>query len=537
MLNYKDFTCEKDFTLNIKKLIARCKENGENGIVFPKNTYKISGALAEERYLYISNHDNGLRNVIFIIEDMKDFTLDFSGSELIIDDTAVPFAIINSKNITIKNVSVRTENPVSSYGYVTDCSEKGFTFRISGGSPIILRGSALSATTKNGRRVYYDRLNAWDKDTGYMTPEFPDLGLFGVPFSKTADEEGNVSFTTTSPHYYKSGLKTGDKISLDTGSRESAGIYIAYSENIKIEGFTRYNGPGMGVIAQVSKDIEISDMTIKPYDDSCFSICADATHFVHCHGKIHIHDSYFEAQLDDALNVHGIYLRIVDKDENSLFLKFMHCQAQGIDFIKEGDTLETCDADSLIPKKRYTVKAVDKINAGYLKVEIEGGTEDILIGDNVTEVSKAPEVIFENCTLKNNRARGMLLASAGKTIIRNNLFDNPGAPIKFESDGTLWFESGGVKDVLIEGNTFKNCMYVKNSWGSKALIDVMRRPKFEEGKYFHKKIEVSGNTFINCHHPLASVNNTEEFIFKNNKLENCSDTENIIDYVKTYITE
>ncbi len=537
MIDYKDFAAEKDFALNIRKLLASCKEKGENGIVFPKDTYKISGALAEERYLYISNHDNGFRSAIFIIEDMNNFTLDFSGSELVIDDSSIPFAIINSKNITIKNVAVRTENPVSSYGYVTECSEKGAAFRIMGGSPVNVRGTILSTATKNSRPLYYDRLNAWDSDTGYMTPEFPDLGLFGVPFSKITDDEGNVSFRTSSPYYYNSGLKAGDNISLDTGSRESAGIFIAYSENIKIEGFTRYNGAGMGVIAQVSKDIEISDMKVLPYGDSCFSICADATHFVHCHGLIHIHNSHFEGQLDDALNVHGIYLRIVDKDEDSLLLKFMHRQAQGIDFIKKGDTLETCNSDSLIPKKRYTVKGVEKINAGYIKVSIEGGTEDILVGDNVTEISKYPEVIFENCTLKNNRARGMLLASAGKTVIKNNLFDNPGAPIKFESDGTLWFESGGVKDVLITGNTFTNCMYVKNSWGSKALIDVMRRPKFEEGKYFHEKIEVSDNTFINCHSPIASVNNTEEFIFKGNKFENCTDTDNIIDRVERYITD
>ena len=177
------------------------------------------------------------------------------------------------------------------------------------------------------------------------------------------------------------------------------------------------------------------------------------------------------------------------------------------------------------------------MNAGHLRVTLEGNTDEISVGDNVTEVSEYPEVIFENCTLKNNLARGMLLASSGKTIIRNNLFDNPGAPIKFESDGTHWFEAGGVKDVLITGNTFKNCMYVKNSWGSTALIDVMRRPKMEEGKYFHKKIEVSGNTFINCHRPIASVNNTEEFIFRNNRLENCSGNDNIIDRVEKYITE
>ena len=104
LINYKDFATEKDFAINIRKLITYCKENGENGIVFPKDTYKVSGALAEERYLYISNHDNGYRSVIFIMEDMDNFTLDFSGSELIFDDTALPFMIINSKNIIIKNV-------------------------------------------------------------------------------------------------------------------------------------------------------------------------------------------------------------------------------------------------------------------------------------------------------------------------------------------------------------------------------------------------------------------------------------------------
>ncbi len=537
MLNYKDFAKSGNHTLDIKSILAHAKKTGEDYILFPKDTYNISGALAEERYLIVSNHDNGLRGIIFLIEDFKNLTLDFSGSDLLIDDSSFPFVILNSENITIKNVSVRTENPASSYGYVTECSEKGFTFRVSGGSPIALRGSALCTTTKNSRKLYYDRLNAWDKETGYMTPEFPDLGLFGVPFSMIKDEEGNVSFRTASPYYYNSGLKEGDKISLDTGSRESAGIFIAYSENIKIEGFTRYNGAGMGVIAQVSKDIEISDMTIKPYGDSCFSICADATHFVHCFGKIHIHDSYFEGQLDDALNVHGIYLRITDKTEDSILLKFMHNQALGIDFIKEGDILETCDPLSLIHKNTFKVTSVEKINHEYINVKIEGGTDDILVGDDVTEISRNPEVIFENCTLKNNRARGMLLASAGKTIIRNNLFDNPGTPIKFESDGQYWFEAGGVKDVSITENTFINCKYVKNSWGSSGIVEVMKRPKTEEGKYYHGKIQVSDNKFINCHCPVAIINNTEEFIYKGNKFENCTKTDNIIEQVGLTITE
>ena len=537
MINYEKFNLTENVTLNIKSALSYCKEHNENLLVFPKGTYNIEGALAEERYLAVSNHDNGLRGIIFLLEDFRDFTIDFSGSELVIDDSSFPFVIMNSENITIKNVSVRTQNPLSSYGIVTECTDKGFTFRVTGGSPVALRGGSLYTTTKNSRKIYYDRLNAWDADTGYMTPEFPDLGLFGVPFSQTTDKDGNVSFSTASPYYYNSGLKAGDKISIDTGSRESAGIFSSHSKNIKIEGFTRYNGAGMGVIAQVSENIEISDMKIVPYGDSCFSICADATHFVHCYGKIHIHDSHFEGQLDDALNVHGIYLRIIDKKDDTILLKFMHNQALGIDFIKKGDILETCDPLSLIPKNTYKVASAEKINYEYINVKIEGNTDDILIGDNVTEISRSPEVIFENCTLKNNRARGMLLASAGKTIIRNNLFDNPGTPIKFESDGQYWFEAGGVKDVLISENTFINCKYVKNSWGSRGLVEVMKRPKLEEGKYYHGKIEVSDNKFINCHCPVAIINNTEEFIYRGNKFENCSDTDNVTDHIGNYISE
>lgn len=211
----------------------------------------------------------------------------------------------------------------------------------------------------------------------------------------------------------------------------------------------------------------------------------------------------------------------------------MHPEALGIDCVKEGFVMESCDPETLIPKKRYKVKKVNKINIEYIEVFFEESIDDIKVGDDMTEVSYVCDVIFENCTVRNNRARGMLLASGGRTVIRNNAFSTPGAAIKFESDGAYWFESGGVKDVLITGNLFDNCLYVEGAWGSKCIIDVMERRKIEEGKYFHKKIEISDNVFKNCRKPLASVNNTEHFIFKNNITDNCVGCEVITDYIRT----
>ena len=48
-------------------------------------------------------------------------------------------------------------------------------------------------------------------------------------------------------------------------------------------------------------------VTGKPGSGHWFSLAADATHFVYCRGKIEIRNCLFERQLDDAVNINGIY--------------------------------------------------------------------------------------------------------------------------------------------------------------------------------------------------------------------------------------
>ena len=249
---------------------------------------------------------------------------------------------------------------------------------------------------------------------------------------------------------------------------------------------------------------------------SRYSINADATHFVHCEGKIHIHDCYFEGQLDDALNVHSIYLKIVNKFDNTLLLKQVHCEQAGINIVAPGDVLQSADPDSLIPNGEYKVVSVKRINLELLEVKVEGDISCVRIGDVVDEISHVPEVLFENCTMVNNRARSMLLASHGKIVIRNNIFKSAGPAIMFEANGNFWYEAGGTKDVLITGNVFDGCKY--SYFWSDSVITVVPRKKIEEGKYYHKKIAVVDNTFRSCNAILVSANNVENFIFKGNEI-------------------
>ena len=63
----------------------------------------------------------------------------------------------------------------------------------------------------------------------------------------------------------------------------------------------------------------------------------------------------------------------------------------------------------------------------------------------------------------------------------------------------------------------------------------MRKAKTEEGKYFHGTIEISDNVFKNCKKPIASINNTEKLIMKNNELIDCENSEPVISYVKEIV--
>ncbi len=531
MVKFSAFNKADDFMLNIREAISYCKENGEDELLFDCGTYSVKKEYAYDKWLSVSNHGNGLKRIAFLLEDMENFTVDLSGSTVILEDVIIPFAIINCKNVTIKNFKLRSLKPMAAEGVITEVFENGFSFRPADPSKIFIDGGALYGGEKYGDNDKLRWINEWRKEDGMITEKYSDITLDRFKFAK--EDDGTVRGEGEAGVSDK--MTAGNSLSFQHTHRIACGVFIESSVNTGIFDYTIYNGIGMGVIAQNADTVTIDKMTVIPYEGACHSINADATHFSHCKGLITVKNSHFEAQLDDALNVHGIYLRVEDILGDTVILKFMHEEALGIDCVREGSVMESCDPESLIPKKRYKVTSVKKLNIDHIAVTLAEGADSVKIGDDMAEVSYVCDVLFENNTLKNNRARGMLLATAGKIRIENNKFITPGSPIKFESDGAYWFESGGTRDVLIKNNEFINALYVAGGWGSVGIIDVMRKAKTEEGKYFHGTIEISDNVFKNCKKPIASVNNAEKLIMRNNRLIDCENSEPKLDYIKEII--
>ena len=516
-MNYSYFNKTPDHAYNIRRALEYCKTNGEKSLEFDRGVYEICPDLASEGVYCTSNHGvNGFKRIAFLLKDLKDFTLDGGGSEFVMRGVINPIVADNCENLTLKNFALSNPEPFTVDGEVTGTEGDTFTLRVRTTQPL------STATTPKGRLgvgvgnevCYFHGFIEAEPDKHKLRDGVGDFWMRPDYLWEIVSREGDVYTLRCAAPGYKPVV--GNRIVLMSGRRDAACVLLNRCERVNIENYTAYSGLGMGVLAQKSGDITIRRMKTVCKPERYFSLNADATHFVNCRGKVTVTESDFSGQLDDALNVHGVYLRILGVNGNILTVKYMHSQAKGLDIIDAGDRLRVVSPDTLLPKgDEYTVKSVEILNTDTSLVTLDRDVNAVP-GDDCENITWMPEVEFSKNHVAFNRARGILLASGAKTVISDNYFNTSGGAILFESNGEYWFESGATSDVTITRNVFDNCHYGK--W-SRAVIDAVPRAKAEEGRFFHGKIAIIGNRFIGCHAAPIDLDNVREVVVRDNLIE------------------
>ena len=191
------------------------------------------------------------------------------------------------------------------------------------------------------------------------------------------------------------------------------GITITDSSDVTVEDVSLYHCGGMGVIGQRSHDLFVRrvKVTPPPGKNRIVSITADATHFVNCGGKVVLEDCLFELQKDDATNVHGIYVRIVNRVAPAIVdVKLVHPQQYGFDFIRKGQKLELVKGPALTTYAYPVVKQVERLNKEYTRLTFKEPLPDtVAIGDALAAIDDYAALAIRGCTIRGNRARGILL--------------------------------------------------------------------------------------------------------------------------------
>lgn len=107
-LYFSEFDIPDNHALGLYRALAACRERGARRLLFDlPGVYELDPSFCAERELCISNHGfNGPHRIAVLIENMDDFEIDLGGSRLVLPGEATHIAILSSRRIAVRNVTL-----------------------------------------------------------------------------------------------------------------------------------------------------------------------------------------------------------------------------------------------------------------------------------------------------------------------------------------------------------------------------------------------------------------------------------------------
>ncbi|MDE5637370.1 MAG: right-handed parallel beta-helix repeat-containing protein [Alistipes sp.] len=530
-----DGDAETDAVPAITAALADCAATGAKRLVLPGGQLRLRPDLASERYEFISNNDESLKRIAFRLSDMHDFTIDGNGTELLFTGFVSPFDIENCSNITVCDLSVDYTRTFHSEGVIVGTGKGWLDIRFPDEYLCSTRDGILRFRDAEGTVYPYSNLLEFDIEKREPAFHVNDFWLWS-PIQAETRPDGVVRIRRDD----LTGT-VGNVLVFGAAARYNPCFTLYGSRNVTVRDVDIYHCGGMGVIAQCSRNIELERVRVTPAPgkNRMISITADATHFVNCGGYIRMIDCLFENQKDDATNIHGLYMpveRVLAADR--LLLRWRNSGQYGVDFLREGMRVELVDNDTLGSYAHRTVKSVRRINKHCTEVAFTEPLPECTAARHLVAADdEYPDVLIRGCTIRNNRARGLLLGSRGHTVIEDNYFHSAGAAILFEGDGNYWYEQSGVKDVVIRGNLFENGNYGCFGWG-KAVIAVGSGIPDRTRSRYHGGIVVENNTFRVFDPRIVNLYCVDGFRFAaDNRIEMTTAYPYVLDEQRRFVAE
>ena len=516
---------------------------------FAPGRYDFYPETAAHREYYISNHDQHKDRAVGIaIEDFDGLTIDGCGADFIFHGRMLPVSVVGTEKCTLRNFSIDFATPhIAQAEVLNNDPEQGITFRV---APWV-----NARVTGNGAFEHYGE--GWVHRPGWGIPFDPvtrrilyKTGDIGTPVHQVQQLDER---TFLAPAWKDSRLPVGTVVAMRSYDRPSPGVFVSHATDTRLEDVKVHYAEGMGLLAQMSENLTLDGFCVclrGDDDPRYFTTQADATHFSGCKGKIRSVNGLYEGMMDDAINVHGTYLKVVERvDDHTLKGRYMHGQAWGFDWGYVGDEVQFVRSNTMelvggsAEPFLTTVAEISVLDAQASQLKGMHGAKEFIIrfadalpaeigadeGYGIENLTWTPEVYFAGNTIRNNRARGTLFSTPKRTIVEDNLFDHTsGTAILLCGDCNGWYETGACRDVTIRRNRFVNALTCMFQFTNAVISIYPEIPNLNGQKaYFHggKKnaIRIVNNEFESFDHPLLYAKSIDGLLWKGNTIRHNED--------------
>lgn len=519
----------------LAKIKAEYKEGEKVILRFPEGRYEFHEKGAAVREYYISNHDQtNPKKVGIALEDMKNLTLDGQGSEFVFHGRMLPVSLLRSENCLLKNFSIDFETPhIAQVKIVENDPQDGIVFEPAPWVDYRIAKDSIFEAYGEGWTMRHSWGIAFDGDTKHLVYNTSDIGCPTKGASEVAPRRIHA------PGWKDARLVPGTVVAMRGWGRPTPGIFLSHDVNTTIENVKVHYAEGMGLLAQLCENITLEKFGVclkGDADPRYFTTQADATHFSGCKGKIVSCNGLYEGMMDDAINVHGTYLKVVKRvDDCTLVGRYMHGQSWGFEWGCPGDEVQFIRSNTmeLVGKQNKIISI-----RPYDKEQTEGAREFLITfqepvdqvineqsGFGIENLTWTPEVLFSGNVIRNNRARGSLFSTPRKTIVENNLFDHTsGAAILLCGDCNGWFETGACRHVIIRKNRFVNALTNLFQFTNAVISIYPEIPDLKgQQQYFHGGPEggivIEDNEFETFDAPILYAKSVDGLVFRNNTIK------------------
>lgn len=536
----------------VEQMLAQVKAEAAGKAVtirFAPGKYDFYPESAAHREYYISNHDQHKdRTVGIAIEGFTGLTLDGCGADFIFHGRMLPLSVVGTEKCTLRNFSIDFATPhIAQAEVIANDPEQGITFRV---APWV-----NARVTEHGAFEHYGE--GWAMRPGWGIAFDPKTrrilyktGDIGTPVHQVQQIDER---TFLAPAWKDSRLPVGTIVAMRSYERPSPGVFVSHATDTRLENVKVHYAEGMGLLAQMSEDITLDGFCVCLRGDDdlrYFTTQADATHFSGCKGKIRSVNGLYEAMMDDAINVHGTYLKVMERiDDYTVKGRYMHGQAWGFDWGYVGDEVQFVCSNTMElvggTAKPFVTSVVEISVLDAQGSQLKGlhGAKEFIIrfvdalpaeisaseGYGIENLTWTPEVYFADNLIRNNRARGTLFSTPKRTVVEDNLFDHTsGTAILLCGDCNGWYETGACRDVLIRRNRFVNSLTCMFQFTNAVISIYPEIPNLNGQKaYFHggKKnaIRIVNNEFESFDHPLLYAKSIDGLLWKGNTIRHNED--------------